>query len=169
MISMKIILSLALVVVSAFLTHYFFINKLESTDNRGVAAFSERNNAQQIKWEHQVAEELADNKAQVQVAVRPNWQDQLAYEFFMGQYDITFDRGQIQKISLQKSMNGVSFTADQFMEKFGRQMKDFASYKKTQSDSKTENINLYDKAGTAVGGFQIIRDENGKVTEFTIN
>ena len=166
---MKIILALTLVIVSAFLTHHFFITRLSHTENREVAAFSERNNAQQIQWEHQIAEELAQQKTEVQVAVRPNWRDQLAYEFFMGQYDISLNGGQIQKISLQKSMTGVSFTSGQFIEKFGHQLKDFSTYKTTQSNSQTEVINLYDKAGAASGSFQITRDENGKVVEFLIN
>lgn len=165
---MKIILSLILITGSAFLTHYLFISKLDNSDNREVAAFSERNNANQIKWEHEVAEELAQNKAPVQAAVKPNWQDQLAHEFFMGQYDISTSNGRIQKISLQKSMNGVSFSASQFVEKFGHQIKDFASYKTNQLDERTENIDLYDQSGIVAGTFQIVRNDQGRVVEFIV-
>jgi hypothetical protein len=164
---MKIILSLVLVVASAFLTHHFFISRLDHSD-RDVAAFSERNNAGQIKWEHKVAQDLATNKDKIQASVKPNWQDQLAYEFFMGQYDISTEAGQIQKISLQKSMDGVAFTADQFIEKFGHQLKDFSSYKKNQADGKTEVIDLFDQTGSVAGSFHIIRNDDGRVVEFIV-
>lgn len=166
---MKIILSLALVIVSAFLTHYFFIARLSTSDNREVAAFSERNNAQQIQWEHQVAKELATNSSEVQIAVKPNWRDQLAYEFFMGQYDISLNGSQIKKISLQKSMNGVSFSSEEFLKKFGHQIKEFSSYKKSQTTPDMETIELFDKSGATAGVFQIIRDPAGKVVEFNVN
>lgn len=164
---MKIILSLIVVLATAFLTHFFFISKLDNSQ-REVAAFSERNNAGQIKWEHKVAEELSVNKDKIQTSVKPNWQDQLAYEFFMGQYDISTESGQIQKISLQKTMNGVSFSADQFIEKFGHQLKDFSTYKKNQADDKTEIIDLFDQSGLLAGTFQIIRNDEGKVVEFIV-
>lgn len=164
---MKIILSLVAIVATAFLTHHFFISKLDNS-GREVAAFSERNNAGQIKWEHQVAGELASNKDKIQASVKPNWQDQLAYEFFMGQYDISSESGQIQKISLQKSMNGVTFSADQFMEKFGRQLKPYSSYKINRTDEKTEIIDLFDNSGLLAGSFHIIRNDDGRVVEFVV-
>lgn len=164
---MKIILSLVAILVTAFLTHHFFISKLNDSD-RDVAAFSERNNANQIKWEHAVAEDLSKNKEGLQNSIKPNWQDQLAYEFFRGQYDISVNDGQIQKISLQKSMNGVTFTAEQFLEKFGHQMKDFATFKKNQIDAKTESISLYNGSGAVAGTFEIVRNEDGRVIEFIV-
>ncbi len=164
---MKIILSLIVILACAFFTHHFFIAKLDSSD-REVAAFSERNNAGQIKWEQKIAGELSNNKEKIQASVKPNWQDQLAYEFFMGQYDISTESGQIHKISLQKSMGGVSLSSDQFIAKFGHQLKDFASYKKNQKDGQTEVIDLFDKTGAVSGSFQIIRNDDGKVVEFTV-
>ncbi len=164
---MKIILSLVAIVATAFLTHHFFISKLDNS-GREVAAFSERNNAGQIKWEHKVAQDLATNKDKIQASVKPNWQDQLAYEFFMGQYDISAESGQIQKISLQKSANGVNFSSDQFMEKFGHQIKAYSTYKKSQTDDKTEVIDLFDNSGLLAGSFHIVRNEDGKVIEFIV-
>lgn len=165
---MKIILSFVVVIVSAFLTHQLFISKIDDSQNRDVANFAERNSAGQIQWEHQVADELAQNKAGVQVAVRPNWQDQLAYEFFMGQYDISLNGGQIQKITLQKSMRGVPLSTDQFIKKYGHQLKDFATYKRQQIDSQTETVDLFDKTGLTSGRFQIIRNDEGRVIEFLV-
>jgi hypothetical protein len=164
---MKIILSLVAIIATAFLTHHFFISRLDHS-GREVAAFSERNNAGQIKWEHKVAGELASNKDKIQASVKPNWQDQLAYEFFMGQYDISAESGQIQKISLQKSMNGVNFNSDQFMEKFGHQIKTYSSYKKSQTDDKIEVIDLFDSSGLLAGSFHIVRNQDGKVVEFIV-
>ena len=164
---MKIILSFIVVVGTAFFTNYFFIARLDRS-NRDVAAFSERNNAGQIKWEQQVAQDLAHHKDKIQSSVKPNWQDQLAYEFFSGQYDISTDSGQIQKISLQKSMGGVTFSADQFMEKFGHQIKAFATYKSNQTDGKTEVIDLFDQSGMLAGSFHITRNDDGKVVEFLV-
>lgn len=166
--NMKIILSFVVVIASAFLTHHFFISKLGDSQNRDLASFAERNSAHQIQWEHQVAGELAQNKANVQVAVRPNWQDQLAYEFFMGQYDISLSSGQIQKITLQKSMRGVPLSTDQFIKKYGHQLKEFSSYKRQQVNTQTEMVDLFDKTGQSAGRFQIIRNDEGRVVELAI-
>lgn len=165
----KIIFSLATVLVTAFLTHYFFISKIDET-GREVAAFSERNNPQQIKWEQTVAEELSkkSNGQKLQNSVKPSWQDQLAYEFFRGQYDISVDDGQINKISLQNSMDGVNFTADEMIEKFGHQLKSFSTYKKNQISAKTESVNLFNDQGVVVGSFEIVRADDGRVLEFLI-
>ncbi len=166
--SMKIILSFVVVIASAFLTHHFFISKLSESQNRDVANFGERNSAHQIQWEHQMADELAQNRSGVQVAVRPNWQDQLAYEFFMGQYDISLSGGAIQKITLQKEMRGVPLSTDQFIKKYGHQLKEFTSFKRQQVNSQTEMVDLFNKSGHPAGHFQIIRNDEGRVVELVV-
>ncbi len=164
---MKAVLSLGGILLVAFVTNHFFISKIDQTD-RGVANFSERNNPKQIKWEHQVAADLAANKESVQASVKPNWQDQLVYEVLMGQYDIQTQNGMIQKISLQQSMQGVSVTTQQFVERFGKKIKDFDSYKINKVSSSEEQVQLFDKAGSSSGSFSIKRNESGRLINFDI-
>jgi hypothetical protein len=165
---MKIILSLSFVVLTAFLTHQFYVLKLNQNEaGREVAAFNERNSDHQVKWEQNIAHELSNSKEHVQVAVRPNWQDQMSYEFLQGQYDVVSENGQIQKLVIQDSKSGIIFNAKDFMSQFGPQIRLYDSYQISKNLNR-ETINLYDKSGQAAGSFEITRDDKGYVTEVLI-
>ena len=165
---MKIILSLSLVVVTAFLTHQFYILKLNKNEaGRDLATFSERNSDQQIKWEQNIAQELSNSKEHVQMAVKPNWQDQMSFEFLQGQYDVVSAHGQIQKLILQSAKSGVVFDSKDFMSQFGPQIKFYESYQISKNLNR-ETVSLYDKVGQSAGSLEITRDEKGHVTEVLI-
>lgn len=164
---MKAFLALGGILLVAFVTNHFFISKVESTDRR-LANFSERNNPKQIKWEHQVASDLAAHKESVQASVKPSWQDQLIYEVLLGQYDVKMQDGVISRISLQQSMQGVDVSTEQFIERFGKKIKNFESYKVQKMTQNEEKIQLFDQAGSLSGTFSIKRNENGKILNFDI-
>jgi hypothetical protein len=158
----KILLSFAFVLGTAFITHYFFVQRIESQDsNRDVASFGERNSSPQIKWEQKVAEELSDSTT-TQASVKPNWQDLLVYEYLSGQYDVVMRQGQIEKMQLQPSMNGVQFQTKDFIEKYGHQIKKFATYK-IQTTNDVDQVQLFDQSGAAAGTVQIDRTDKGLV------
>lgn len=161
----KIILSFVFVLGMAFLTHYFFVQRIESKE-RELASFSERNTTPQIKWEQKIADELSESTA-TQVSVKPNWQDLLVYEYLSGHYDVTVRQGQIEKMQLQPAMNGVRFQTKDFMEKFGHQIKSFATYKIEKTSSNNEHVQLFDKTGSQAGSVQIQRDDKGLVKDIS--
>ncbi len=162
----KIVLSFTFVVGTAFVTHYFFVQRIENQDsNRDVASFGERNSSPQIKWEQKVAEELSESTT-TQASVKPNWQDLLVYEYLSGQYDVVIRQGQIEKMQLQPSMTGVQFETKEFIEKYGHQIKKFATYKiqtNPDGDAKNENVQLFDQSGGAAGVIHIQRTDKGLV------
>jgi hypothetical protein len=164
----KIILSFVFVLATAFITHYFFVQKIESEDsNRDVASFGERNSSPQIKWEQKVADELSESNA-TQSAVKPNWQDLLVYEYLSGQYDVVVKQGQIEKMNLQPSMSGVVFKTQDFIERYAKKIKTFASYKIDSSQSKNEIVMLFDQQGNSAGSIQIDRNDKGLVQSISI-
>lgn len=164
--SQKIILSFLFVLITAFLTHYFFVQRIESKD-RQIASFAERNTAPQIKWEQKMAEELASSTG-THVSVKPNWQDLLVYEYLSGQYNVSVRQGQIEKLELQNSMTGVKIQTKDFVEKYVRQMKSFANYKIELENPQSELVLLFDSEGGRAGALRIERNDQGRVQNISV-
>ncbi len=164
---MKKIILLSAFVATTFLIHYFYISKLDQS-GREVAAFAERNSDQQVKWEQKIASELSNNKEQVQVAVKPNWQDQLVYEFFKGQYDVVSENGQIQKLTLQNTQPGVFLNSMDLIKRFGADLKSYDSYQVSTSGPNSEEIKLFDKSKKQIGVFKIFLNDKGAIQEFIV-
>lgn len=164
--SQKIMISFGFVLVTAFLTHYFFVQRVETKD-REIASFGERNSTPQIKWEQKVAEELASSEG-TQVSVKPSWHDLLVYEYLAGQYNISMRQGQIEKLELQSSMKGVKIKTKDFIEKYGRQMKTFASYKIESENPQSEIVMFFDQQGGNAGTVRIERNDQGLVQNISI-
>ena len=162
----KIILSFVFVVGTAFMTHYFFVQRIESKD-RDVASFGERNSMSQIKWEQTLADDLASSTT-TQTSVKPSWHDLLVYEYLSGQYDVVVRQGQIETLKLQPSMMGVKFNTSEFVEKYGRKIKNFATYKVDASDKKNETVQFYDQQGTSAGLIKIERNDEGLVQNIVV-
>ncbi len=162
----RIILSFVFVLGIAFLTHFFFVQRVEN-QNRGVASFGERNSTGQIKWEHKVAEELAQQN-QFQGSQKVSWHDSLVYEYLAGQYNIDIKQGQIQRLELQGQMDGVRFKTEEFVEKYGPKMKNYAKFKINKVDALTEKVELTDASGAAAGSFVIQRNDQGRVQAISI-
>lgn len=166
----KIILSFIFVLGTAFLTHYFFIQRIETKDSetgRDVASFGERNSTPQIKWEQKIAEELSESTT-LQASVKPSWHDLLVYEYLSGQYDVVVRQGQIENLKLQPSMNGVKFQTKDFIEKFGHKIKTFETYKIEPANQNDEQVQLFDKTGSVAGRVQVQRDDKGLVLNISI-
>lgn len=164
---MKIILIIGFLIGAAFLTDHFLISKMNQSD-REVAAFGERNTDQQIKWEQNIANELSKNKENVQVSVKPNWQDQMMYDFLKGQYDVKIKDGQLEKLTLQSSQEGVNFAVQDFIQKFGSQLKSYESYQISKNSSEQEVVNFFSKTGEKSGSLEIMRNNKGQVQEILI-
>lgn len=163
----KITLSLVFVIAIAALTQYVVTQKFsESGRDRNIANLSERNNNVQIKWEQQIADELSSQS--IQAAQRPNIQDQLLYEFFMGQYNLNVEAGVVKAIVLQANMQGVSFDANQFVKLYGSAFKDYKTYSVDNAKNGDQEVKLYGQSGDVVGKFYIKHNSDGRVQEVTI-
>lgn len=167
----KIILSFAFVLCTAFVTHFFFVQRIASKDvdsGRDVASFGERNSSPQIKWEQSIADELSNSTTTQTAVTRPNWHDLLVYEYLSGQYDVVVGQGHIEAFKLQPSMAGVKFQTKDFIEKYGRKMKTFATYKIQRTADNNEQVQLFDQSGGSAGIVQIQRDDKGLVQNISI-
>lgn len=163
----KITLSLVFVIAIAALTQYVVTQKFsEAGHDRNVANLSERNNNSQIRWEQQIADELSSQS--IQAAQRPNIQDQLLYEFFMGQYNLNVEGGTVKRIVLQENMQGVSFDVNQFVKLYGSAFKDYKTYSVDGDKNGDQEVKLYGQAGDVVGKFHIKHNSQGRVQEVTI-
>ena len=167
----KIILSFIFVLSTAFITHYFFVQRIDAKAtgaDRDLASFAERNSAPQIRWEQKIADELSESASTQAAVTKPSWHDLLVYEYLSGQYDIVVKQGQIEALRLQPSMTGVQFKTTEFIEKYVHKMKKFATYKIQTSDQNNQNIELFDLSGSTAGHIQIQRNDDGLVQNILI-
>lgn len=168
----KIFISLGFVIGLAAVTQFFVTQKFSnqtSSDSQGrqVANLGERNSTEQIRWEQKVAEELSAQS--LQSSLRPNSQDQLVYEYFMGQYNVNVENGLIKKLVLQDNMNGVNFETESFLKQYGQVLKPYAKYSIIENaGSGSEEIRLFNQAGERSGTLFIQRNEQGRVTEVSV-
>jgi hypothetical protein len=167
----KIILSFVFMLSTAFLTHYFFVKRLDSQSSesgRDLASFAERNSVPQIKWEQSVAEELSNSTTTQAAVTKPNWQDLLVYEYLSGHYDVIVRQGQIEALTLQSAMSGVRFQTKDFIEKYGHKIKNFTKYEIQRAAGNNEHVFLFDQSGGPAGLVQIQRDDKGLVQSIQI-
>lgn len=163
----KIFLSLVAVIAIAFATHYFFVNHIEEND-REVASFGERNSVEQIKWEQNLARDLAAGKVKTQLPSQVSWQDVFVYEFLRGQYNISLKEGQIDRITLQDQQEGFAIDVNQFMKDYGSKIKKFSKFEVKKVDAKQDIVELSDASGHDAGAILINRNDLGRVTEIVI-
>lgn len=165
--SNKIFLSLVCVIAIAFCTHYFFVNHMNDNE-RGVASFGERNSVEQIKWEQNLARDLAEGKVKTQMPSQLSWQDVLVYEYLRGQYNISMKQGQIEKITLQEQHEGFAIDIDQFMKEYGPKLKNYSKFEIKKTDAKQDVVELLDASGHDAGAFLFNRNDQGRVTEIVV-
>ena len=163
----KILLSLAFVIGTAFVTQQFFVSRLQEKD-REVASYGERNSVQQIKWEQNLAKDLSSGKVKTQMPSQLSWQDVFVYEFLRGQYNLTLRQGHIEKITLQDQQEGFSIDEHQFMSDYGQKMKIYSKYDIKKIDDKSDLVELKDAAGQSAGSFLFNRNDQGRVTEIVV-
>jgi len=163
----KIFISLVGVIAIAFATHYFFVSNIEEKD-REVASFGERNSVDQIKWEHNLARDLAAGKVKTQLPSQVSWQDVFVYEFLRGQYNISLQQGQIDRITLQDQHEGFAIDVNQFMKDYGSKMKNFTKFEVKKIDAKQDIVELIDASGHDAGAFLFNRNDQGRVAEIVV-
>lgn len=163
----QIILSLVGVVATALITQNLFIAKMNEKD-RAVASFGERNSQEQIKWEQNLARDLSAQGAQAQLPTQVSWQDVLVYEVLKGQYQVSFKQGTLDKVILQDNQEGVQIDTEKFMKEFAPKIKKFSKFEIKKGEGPQEIIELQDSLGQSAGSFNFIKNDQGRVTEITV-
>lgn len=137
-------------------------------NERGVASFGERNSVEQIKWEQNLARDLAEGKVKTQMPSQLSWQDVLVYEYLRGQYNISMKQGQIEKITLQEQQEGFAIDIYQFMKEYGPKLKKYSKFEIKKTDAKQDVVELLDASGHDAGAFLFNRNDQGRVTEIVV-
>jgi hypothetical protein len=165
---MKIVGSFLLVAVTAFIANQFFLKSMEASEkNRDIANIFERNSQDQINWEQRRALEIAKDDL-VSKSEKPNWMDQLAFEYLAGKYEFKITDGIIKFIDLKENVLGQRFDTQQFLDQYVKKMLDFSSFKITHVDSNVEIADLYSDQGSRVGSMTIHRDSDSRVTQIKV-
>lgn len=163
----KIFVALVGVIAIAFATHYFFVKNIEDKE-REVASFGERNSAEQIKWEQNLARDLSAGKVKTQLGSQVSWQDVFVYEFLRGQYNVSVKQGQIDRITLQEQHQGFAIDVNQFMKDYGSKIKNFSKFEVKKVDPQQDIVELIDASGHDAGAFLFNRNDQGRVTEIVV-
>lgn len=163
----QVFVSLVAVIVIAFVTHYFFVQHIEEND-REVASFGERNSVEQIKWEQNLARDLAAGKVKTQLSAQVSWQDVFLYEFLRGQYNVALKEGQIERITLQGQQEGFAIDIAQFMNEYGSKIRTFTKFEIKKIDEKQDVVQLKNASGQDVGAFLFSRNDLGRVIEIIV-
>ena len=166
--NMKIIGSFVFVTVTAFIANQFFLKSMATSEkNRDVANIFERNSQDQINWEQRRALEIAKEDL-VSQNEKPNWMDQLAFEYLAGKYEFKHNEGMITTIDLKENVLGQRFDTQQFLDQYAKKMMNFKTFKITHVDSNIEIADLYSDQGSRVGSMTIRRDSDGRVTQIKV-
>lgn len=163
------IFSMCLVVACAVAVNEFVL-KADSTDqNRQVASFAQRFEPEQIKWEQELANSLAqDSQSKTVLASKPTHQDRLLFETFEGRYEAHLNQGKIDKITLLPNQAPIEIKTDAFMKDYASTMKEFDSYELQPSVGALDAVDLKNKAGAIVGHLFISRDDKGRVLSIEV-
>jgi len=165
--SIKVSGSVVFVILIAFSTYHFFISKIESRE-RQVASFGERNSIQQIKWEQNLAKDIASQDTNAKIPVTVSWQDTFVYEYLKGQYTVSMNQGNIQSVKLQGQKTGLALDVSKFMNQYARNMKNFAKYEIKNVGPSSEKVELKDQKGQSAGSFLFNKNDQGLVTEIIV-
>jgi hypothetical protein len=163
------ILSMCAIVLASVVVNEVIIRNSNNEQDRAVASFGERFEPNQIKWEHDLAKTVSKEiNAKTLLGKKPNLQDRLLFEVFEGHYEAKLEQGKIQKISLLENQTPLNVTTEDFMKDYAVAMRSFEAYQVKQIDSKSESVQLKDKAGAEVGLLKIQRDDKGRVLTIEI-
>ncbi len=157
------------VVAGAVFVNETLIKNAKSSQDRNVAAFGERFEPNQIKWEQELAQTVSkDQNSKKLLGTKPNMHDRLLFEVFEGRYEAKLDQGKIQKISLLQNQAPIQLQTDDFMKDYATLLKSFDTYSKSQIDATHEAVDLKNKQGQSVGSMKIERDDKGRVLNIEI-
>ncbi|MGZ3743707.1 MAG: hypothetical protein ACXWRE_08405 [Pseudobdellovibrionaceae bacterium] len=103
---------ISVLAVTIFLNEWIFKSQVSTNSmvegSRGIASFEERDSAEGIKWEHELAQKLSQEKGAVKsfLAVKPTLRDELLFGFLEGKYKTHLVDNKIESFDLSDAQGG---------------------------------------------------------------
>ena len=139
--------------------------KMNISNGRDVASFTERDSSHQINWEQNLAKELSNGKQASLPTMKIGWKDEMMFEFFKGQYAFHyFPNGEIQKIKLQNSQEGILFNSEDFFKKFAPSLNANSQFK-VISDTSNKTLIEFNLVSGKSRQMTIEKNANGHAVE----
>jgi hypothetical protein len=168
------ILSVVGVLMLTVFVNQWFSNKDQHSSggsDRTIASLSSTDVRQNIKWEHELALQLAVEKglSQAALAEKPTLRDELVFGALQGRYGVKLKAGLVEGLEFLESRNGeeplaVSETADFLMKYSSVWTKGFAEVRlRGVEDGGQEAFQLLDQQKTLVGEVKVKKDNKGRL------
>jgi len=144
--------------------------------NRGIASFDDRDSVEGVKWEHELAQKLSQEKvaAKSLMAVKPTLKDELVFGFLEGKYKTHMVNSKIESFNFT---NGQAGDQPLVIKEKGEFLKIFKTvfnveYAKVQLASREANKEVYKLISSTnkdLGEAHFQLDEEGRVLSLHIN
>lgn len=165
----------SVLMVTVFLNEWLIVRKAEvntTGGSRQIASLDQASLANDIKWEHNLAGQLAqaDLKKPVQLAEKPTLRDELVFGYLQGKYGVKVVQGKIQGIEFLNAMAGDKplkiENRTEFLKTYRALMvRPFDEVTlSTQVDGK-EVFTLLDASKAIVGHAEVQLDDEGRVLQ----
>jgi hypothetical protein len=168
-----LILSIAAVLILTVYVNQWFANQsngAQSNFDRGIASAAPTNVSQNIKWEHELALQLAVEKglSEAALAEKPTLRDELVFGALQGRYGIKLKAGLVEGLEFLESRNGEEPVAipetARFLSKYSSVWaKAFSEARLRGVHEGQEVYQLLDKKMTLVGEVTVMKDEKGRM------
>lgn len=137
---------------------------------RGIASFVPAEGRQAIKWEHELALQLAVEKglSQAALAEKPSLRDELVFGALQGRYGVKLKAGMVEGLEFLESQNGEEPLrvqgAEEFLKKYsGVWSKSFQEARLRETHDGREVYQLLDNKMTLVGVVSFLKDAKGRL------
>jgi hypothetical protein len=169
-----LILSIAAVLILTVFVNQWFANQSnggQSNSERGIASFSPSiNGPQNIKWEHELALQLAVEKglSEAALAEKPTLRDELVFGALQGRYGVKLKAGLIEALEFLEAHNGeepleIPETA-RFLNKYSSVWsRPFSEARLRGIQEGHETYQLLDRKMTFVGEVVVMKDAKGRM------
>lgn len=173
-------LSLVSVLVMTVFLNEWIVKSQSSMDtlagaNRGLANFEDRENLEGIKWEHELAQQLAQDKmaAKSLLAVKPTLKDELIFGFLEGKYRTHMVNSRIESFDFTSTQAGeqplVIKEKGEFLKIFKSVFSlDYSKVQLQSRDDQQEVYKLLSASNKSLGQAQFQLDEQGRVLSLKI-
>ena len=178
----KAVLGLSIIsvlVVTVFLNEWIVKSQTQvdmMTGNRGIASFDDRDSVEGIKWEHELAQKLSQEKvaAKSLLAQKPTLKDELIFGFLEGKYKTHVVGSKIESFNFTDSQAGEQPLVIKEKGEFLKIFKSVFSvdYSKVQLQSREGNKEVYKLISSAnkdLGLAHFLLDSEGRVLSLQIS
>lgn len=169
-----LVLSIASVLIMTVFFNQWLVqgskNDLTNNGNRNVASFEPAAFAKDVKWEHDLAKRLAQDKSALtsNLAEAPTIRDELIFGFLEGKYGMKLAQGRIESLEFIDAQAGehpmeISDKAEflmKYAEAFGRNYEEVSL---AQNASGEEVYSLISSSKEIVGKAHFVTDDQGRV------